>query len=301
MGLGLLGYNIYLFLLGVFSLPVAFIRSITKKRHWAVIPRPRQAAKTMWMLAESAGEVILAKTLISAFAEKKPEVEWLIITTTNSGYQMAKRLFGESDAAYIPFDYGFFIMTLLKRYHPFCVLLIENFFWPNMIRAMSVRRIDTVVVNARISERVLRRNRFFGDLFRRTVQRVSRFYLQNEINKEDYLRFGVKNERLFITGDLKFDQQLPSSSKERTQTFLGRLALTPDERLIVAGSTHPGEELIVLEAFRQIRKAYPDSRLLLAPRHLNRVDEVGELLKHHGFGYQRFSMFAAKKTLRFLT
>ncbi|HPT88703.1 MAG TPA: glycosyltransferase N-terminal domain-containing protein [Bacillota bacterium] len=290
MALGLFVYNLYLFLFGILSVPVMIARAIKKEKHVIKLPVPnRETPRTIWVLAESAGEVILAQTLITAFDRRRPDTQWLIITTTNSGYRMAQKLLGDFYVAYLPVDFPMMVKTLIKRFNPVCLLMIENFFWPNLLRQTAIHHIATAVVNARISDRVIRRNRFFRSLFRRMAQQVEQFYLQTETAKHDYLNLGVNTERLIVTGDLRFDRVLARSTQKQTEASLEKFGFSPDQRLVVAGSTHRGEESIILQAFERIKQVYPACRLLLAPRHLERLEEVGALLQNRGFHYQLFS------------
>ena len=266
------------------------------------------APQTIWVHAVSVGEFLAARSLITRLRADFPAARIVVSTTTLTGQKLARSQSHLFDAAlYFPFDWKFSVRRALAAVNPSVVIIMETELWPNFLRECRKRGVVTVLVNGRISPRSFRGYQLVGRPFSRTIRDLSLMVMQSEADAERARRLGASADLVRVCGNLKFDQpgtgswgpgfteqdtsnpQSPSPvpSYEIDQLFgLSRLP-----HLIVAGSTAPGEEELLLAALREVRKhtGLEDARLLLAPRHPERFDEVARLIARSGFAFVRRS------------
>lgn len=231
----------------------------------------------LWIHAVSVGEAGVAATLARALPDATP----LVVTTiTPTGQERARALFRRRAAvAYHPFELGFALRRFLARFRPRALVLCEGDYWPLALRAARRRRLPVAVVNARVSDRAFPRLLRLRPLVRRLMlDRVDRFGVQTEGDRERLLELGVAASRVTVTGNLKFEAPEPVERPE-LERLVARLAA--GRQILVAGSTMPGEEELVLSAFAAAGGALR-AMLILAPRHPERFDEVfGQVLRRH--------------------
>lgn len=243
-------------------------------------PRP------LWVHAVSVGEVGVAATLIRALPADLPV---LVTTVTPTGQARAKAIFaGRATVAYLPFELGFAVRRFLARFDPRGLVLVEGDLWPLLLRHARRRGLEVRVINGRISDRsfprLLRLRRFLGPLF----GPVGGFGVQSGVDRDRLLRLGVPQERVAVTGNLKYESPEPPP----TPTLDALLAeLAAGRPVLVAGSTMAGEEEMVLDAFARAGGA-DRALLLIAPRHPERFAEVAGLLDRRGLRWIRRSLAA---------
>jgi len=168
----------------------------------------------------------------------------------------------------------------MRRFKPRLLLVAETELWPNLLHQAKVHGAQVLVANGRLTQRSLMRYRLLGRAFASVLEQVDLFAMQAEADAERLAALGARRARLVVTGNTKFDLAGDVAAAKQAagalRHSLGWKAGTP---VLVAGSTRPGEEILLLDAFRELRKALPQARLVLAPRHLERCDEVDALLK----------------------
>ncbi len=291
----LIVYKLLLSLIFPFYLPLLWLNNRLKGRSanwwlgdWQSKFEP--GTTWLWVYTPSAGEVLIAQTFLKELSAAYPEQQYLIIAGTHSGFQMASRVFGDRAAVvYLPLDFGMMIRRLLANYPPAGQLIIESEFRPNLIGALGKLGVGQALVNGKITERTAARYRKIGFFLREVLAYLQLFCMQTPADAAAIIGLGAAPDRVDVVGNAKFDQEfkpLAGAEKERLSELLG---LTPQTRLLVAGSTHAGEEAIVIESFQAIATVYPETVLLIAPRNLERVAEVGSLLEQAGVAYQRRS------------
>lgn len=232
----------------------------------------RPAGPTLWVHAVSVGEVQAAAPLIKALRQEYPQHTLIVTTTTPTGAQRVRALFQETVRhAYLPYDLPGAVNRFLERTRPQRAVIMETEVWPNLYRACDRRGIPIVLASARLSAKSVRRYRRFAGSFT-TVLRNLVIGAQTQADAERFLAIGADPARVQVTGNLKFDIEVPEQAKEqgamlRRESFAGR-------KVWVAGSTHAGEEEAVLEAHRRVLKVHPDALLILVPRHPNRFEQV---------------------------
>ncbi|HOO76564.1 MAG TPA: 3-deoxy-D-manno-octulosonic acid transferase [bacterium] len=245
------------------------------------LPPPARAPR-IWIQAASVGEVNAALPLVAAIRRDLPEAELVVTTQTAAGRDTAREKIGQGALCLLcPLDLWFFVKKFVDRFRPSLLILIETEIWPALIAETSRRGIPICVCNGRVSESAFawyRRGRFF---LRPFLRRIDRFCMRGEEDARRARAMGVPHERIRVTGNLKYDVLDRAAGNGGPAPGLN-LRIEPGDRFLVAGSTFSGEEEIVGEAFSGLRKRHPRLRLIVAPRHLERVDEVVKKLRLAG-------------------
>ncbi len=243
-----------------------------------VLPSPGPE-KRLWLHAVSVGEVGVAAALLPALWKARPGLRVAISTVTESGRAAAERIEGVEYVFYLPFDYRFAVRTALERIQPTALAIVETELWPNLIRQASRRGVPVAVVNGRLTEKSFRGYRRLRFLFGPAMKMMVGVAARGANDAARFQELGAGN--VTAVGNIKYDAPVPSPGKTPA-SLAGKYGLTDAEPVIVAGSTHPGEELAVGIAFQAIRGRFPRAGLLVAPRHLNRLPDVEESLREAG-------------------
>lgn len=237
----------------------------------------------------SVGEVKGAGPLVRQLAERHPELEVVISTTTATGLEVARKQYPDCSVVRFPLDFSFVASRFLRRIRPIAVVLIELEIWPNFLRECNRSGIPVAVVNGRITPQSFGQYR----LFRRTLpqfNRISLFCVQLEEYAERFRQLGGSPERVLVTGNMKADG-LPAGASDDVPEELARLlGGRPGQPVLVAGSTHDPEERMVTEAWS---RGAPGTRLVLVPRHPQRAAEIVRDLQALGFPPQLLSALRA--------
>jgi len=251
----------------------------------------------VWLHAVSVGEVMAATPLARGLRARWPDLPLLVSTVTDTGRAVAEQRLPAEQFVFFPLDFGWAVRAALNRLSPRAVLLTETEIWPNFIRACGTRGIPVVVINGRISPRSFPRYRRIRGIFRQVLQGIRLFCMQTPEDAGRILALGAPAERVHVVGNLKFDLAAvgPAEGGEDGPAIREMLGLAPERPVLVAGSTHRGEEQPVLEAFTEARRAVPDLTLLLAPRHPERLEEVEGLLARAGLPWIRRSRVPAER------
>lgn len=241
----------------------------------------RGGARPIWVHAVSVGEVMAAHPLIRELKKKYPRKKLILSTVTVTGNYTARQRVPEADAVFFfPFDYPWVVRRVLGKINPQAVLIAETELWPNFFRELKRRGIPAAVVNGRISPHSYRNYRKLNWFFKKVFTHVDLFCMQSEADAARIRDVGAPEERVMVTGNLKFDQKIPESLPRP-------ITLPPGRKVLTAGSTHRGEETILLDIFTRLRERYPDLSLIIAPRHPERFDEVEGLIHKAGYECRR--------------
>jgi 3-deoxy-D-manno-octulosonic-acid transferase len=247
----------------------------------------------IWIHAASVGEVQACAPLVGVLRQRHPDIPLTVTALTPTGAARARALFGNAaQVRYLPFDLPGAVRRFFRRVQPRLAVIFETELWPNLYRECGRRRIPLVLASARVSARSAGRYRRLGALFRDTLSQAAVVAAQGAGDAERFRALGAAAESTHVTGNLKFDFELPPQTVERGARLREQYAR--GRPMWVAGSTHGGgEEQAVLEAHRAVRSAHPDTLLVLAPRHPPRFAEAAALLHQAGFSFVRRSQGAA--------
>ena len=246
--------------------------------------------QTAWIHAVSVGEVAAAAPVIKDLSFRYPNLNILISTVTRTGREMAQKskiTFHQN--FFLPFDFRPITERALEQINPRFLLLTDTEIWPNLIRSAHKRNIPIMTINGRISSNSFKNYRMVKGLFRSVLDQITLFGMQSKRDAERILQLGAKKERVFITGNLKFDQADIKISREEKKQLAQQIHLPPEHPLFIAGSTHPGENTLIIETYQKLLNTLPKLVLLIAPRHLTTIPEIEDKCRQTG-------LFSQKKT-----
>ena len=253
---------------------------------------PRAAPDGAWLHAVSVGEVQACAALVNALHRRHPQLPLTVTSFTPTGVARARALFGDiADVRYLPFDLPGSVRRFLSRVQPRLAVIFETELWPNLYRECTRRRVPLVIASARISSRSVGRYQRLGKLFSGTLARASVVAAQGEEDAERFRALGADPAALEVTGNLKFDFELPADLAVRGAAL--RACYAAQRPMWVAGSTHEGEEDAVIEAHRAVLAAHPQTLLVIAPRHPPRFAEAAQRVADSGLTFVRRSQAEA--------
>jgi 3-deoxy-D-manno-octulosonic-acid transferase len=241
-----------------------------------------QQSGCIWLHAVSVGETRAAVPLVRALMQRYPQRPILITTMTPTGSAQVRALFGEQVAhCYVPYDLPGVVRRFLGRVRPSLAIIMETELWPNLFRHCRLRAIPLLVANVRMSEKSMLRYVKFPVLTRATLEQVSLLAVQSETDAARLRTLGAPQERVRVTGSIKFEIDLPpglpAAAAELRKRFGG------DRPVWLAASTRDGEEQAVLAAYRGLKARFPGLLLVLVPRHPERFAGVARLCRSEGF------------------
>ncbi len=231
-----------------------------------------------WIHAVSVGEAATAVPLVEAITRRWPQLGIVMTTVTPTGARIvADRLAGRAVHRYFPIDLPGPVRRALDAVNPRFFLCMETELWPNLLRALAARGVPSMIANGRISDRSFRRYRLVRFFTARMLTHVRVLAMQSEEDARRIIALGARPERVVVTGNIKSDLIPPEGGGDALWQRL--LGLDDGEPVWVAGSTHRGEEAIVLDVYLRLRARVPTLTLVLAPRHPERVAEVERLVR----------------------
>jgi 3-deoxy-D-manno-octulosonic-acid transferase len=278
--------------------PIAFAgvlwRGLRDRNYWRGIPlrfgfgAHIGGTGAIWIHAVSLGEVTAAAPLLRALRGKYPARPLVLTTATPTGMQRARELFRDGvDIRYLPYDLPGAVRRFLERVRPQLAVILETELWPNLLHGCGRAAVPVVVASARLSPRSVGRYRRMASLFREVLARDAVIAAQSPADAERFIAIGAAAQNTHVIGNIKFDFAVDASVADHGAQLRARIA--PARAVWVAGSTHEGEEAIVLDAHLAICAVKPNALLVLVPRHPNRFDAVAALLERRGIFYARRS------------
>ena len=245
--------------------------------------------KVVWIHAVSVGEVMAARPWIRLFLEKYPDWTVAFSTTTPTGQTVARAFASERVAVfYAPFDLSYVVKRVLDCIRPKLILLMETEIWPNLISEASFSGIPIGIINGRISPRSFGRYRWIRSWIGTILKKLSFCLVQSDRDRDYFLKLGMPEPWIAYTGNMKFDQ-LDAAMETNDPTNLAVSQVARNGLIFIAGSTNWNEEELVLRVFRRLRETFPNLKLILAPRHPERLSKVVSTLKQQHFSYESFS------------
>jgi len=241
--------------------------------------RPR-----IWIHAVSVGEVTAAAPIVTALREELPNAWIVVSTSTETGQEMARTIIADASAfIYYPLDFPFVVKKVIQRVNPDIVALTETELWPNFIDVCRQRGIKVVMVNGRISPRSYKRYHATRFFWRAILRQVDSMGMISATDAERIKTIGMPAERINVLGNAKYDGLAARVSADVAHEIARKVNIHPGEPVFVAGSTHEGEEAVVLNVYGKLLESYPDMKLIIIPRHIDRGRVVLDLAKSGGF------------------
>ena len=249
--------------------------------------KPRPA---IWLHSVSVGETLAAVPLIKTLQRKYPEYLLIVTTTTPTGSEQVQKLFADSVYhVYAPYDLPGALRRFLTRLKPSALIIMETELWPNLIHGCRRRGIAVALVNARLSEKSARGYRRIGGLTKPMLAELDLVAAQGQADGERFIELGLARDKLLISGNIKFDLELDQAVREKAAELKRQWRAVGERPVVLAASTHQGEDALVLSAFAEVLSVLPRVLLVLVPRHPERFDSVATLCRERGFNTIRRS------------
>ena len=239
------------------------------------LPAAKPEAPSLWIHAVSVGEVLSLRRLVFELRAKHPSWPIYFSTLTNTGYRVARQtLSGVEEIFFVPLDFGWVVRRFFSALRPRLFVLAESEFWPHLLRQARRSCRSVILINGRMSRRSHGKYRRWRSLVRPVLDNIDYFLVQTERDRERLEGIGIPARKVEVAGNLKAEVRLPEVSAEERNGLRADFGLSPDKKVIVAGSTHRGEEALILKAFGGARVVRPDLVMVIAPRHPERSSEV---------------------------
>lgn len=270
--------------LGLYTLHRRFVqkKSVASfKGQWGFVPaeaRQKDGNPKIWLHAVSVGETIAARPIARALKSQMPNCQIVLSCTTDTGFGAAQALkkCGEVDATiYFPLDIPFVIRRVLSAVSPDAILFVETELWPNLLEAAKRRGIKTFLVNGRVSDNLLQLAPRLKPIWRWMASNLDGFLMRSAEDAERAKKIGAPAEKVVVAGDVKLEAPPVENGREKWREILG---FSPNQLVWIAGSTHAGEEAICFRVHQKLREKWPDLGLIVAPRHIERAEEVAAIL-----------------------
>ena len=292
MNLVLKLYSFLTCILGLIILPFIFLLRLIQKKDvtsWKIkmgnfdLPKNfDKSKKTIMIHGVSVGEVVSLEKLIRKVKEEFPNHNLVLTTGTKTGQETAIKKMGDvaDFITYFPLDIKFFVEKFLDKINPDVILIAETEIWPIFIYTAKKRNIKTYIINGRMSDESFKMYKILKPFFKNVLPMYSGIFVQSEIDKARLNEAGANINQLDVMKNLKFDV-----NKFDVDIDLN----TNNSKVLIAGSTHKGEDEIVLRVYKKLKELIPNLKLLLAPRHITRTPDVQNLIKSFNFSYNLYS------------
>jgi len=283
-------YNVFISLLSLVATPYIVLKSILSDRAYlnllGIYAHSKDRGsneRSIWIHASSVGEVKAALIVLNKIRESDPAARIVLTVFTPRGMKIAREEIPHgTEIYYLPIDIPTTVSRAYRRFNPGLLLLTETELWPNLIEKAFEHDIPVMIVNGRLSERSFARYMSLRNIFSPLLDRIEYVHAQSPEDAERFRMLGVRDESLHHGENIKIAGMFSSLSKFDRAAVMSEFKFDATDRIIVCGSTRPGEEEIILNAFGGIRTDHKNVKLLFAPRHLDRVGEVEHLITQRG-------------------
>lgn len=301
-------YDILLFLAVPLIIPYFLYRSIRKGRfrkgiaeRLGFLDREKRArlqgCDTIWVHAVSVGETMAVRPLLKALKSRYPEKRLVLSTVTETGRSIAENISEVEICIYFPFDFGFAVRRMLRQVHPSLIVVVETEIWPNFLRCAHRSGIPTVLANGRISDKSFGGYLRFSWAFRPVLENFDALCMQTAEDARRIIAIGAPSGLVHVAKNLKYDMSVLRVPEDKKRSVRETYRIPEGMPVFTAGSTHQGEEEIVLAVFRSLVKDGRDFFMVLVPRHPERADEVVKLAEQIGLRCVRRSALAGQTAL----
>jgi len=245
--------------------------------------------KIVWFHAVSVGETKAVLPLVRLLKEKHPDRKVVFSTVTPTGNAVAEKEGCQwiDSLIYFPLDFNWVVNKIVRLIKPSVFVVVEKEIWPNILRVLKKDKVPVLIVNGVISDRSFERYKLFGFFFIRIFKNISAFLSQTKKDSDKAIALGIEAQSVMLTGNMKFDITPPLWHLSEREAFMQGLGIKDSDKIVVAGSTHAGEEEIILNVFQRLKHEFPNLKLILAPRHPERFNEVEKLVREKGLAVVR--------------
>ena len=287
-------YYLYSFLLGLsllFYIPSYFVKRrilrkeklFLKNRFGIGVKFPPHPERALWIHAVSVGEVLSLQHFIKRLKEKHPRWTIYLSTLTSTGFRMAQdKLSGVDFLFFIPFDFRWIIRKYFRMINPDLFVLAESEFWPNLLREGAQRTRGVLLINGRISQESFPRYYRFRALMKKVLSHIRLFLVQTDSDSDRLEKIGVPLSRIEVAGNLKAEVNLPVLNGDKREALKSSLKIPANKIVLLAGSVHKDEDMRIVDAFSQAQKRREELVMIIAPRHMDRVEEINRRCFQHG-------------------
>jgi 3-deoxy-D-manno-octulosonic-acid transferase len=243
--------------------------------------------KTLWVHASSVGEVKAVIPLVKEIQKSFPKWNLVVTTVTRTGNRVAKNLLPNVIILYFPLDFLFIVKRAIRLIQPNAVILVESELWANFLAQIYRKKIPVALINVRMSKRSFKRYGLMKFFVHRFVEKLSLITTPTKREAIKIKLLGGRPEHIHIVGNLKYENvQLDGFGKLEKLDLLRNLGFPENSVILLGGSTHPGEEEILLNIYEELLKHFPNLHLVLVPRHPERRNQVSSEVEKRGFSYQ---------------
>ena len=284
-------YNLLYALTFILLSPYLFLRGLIGghgilQRLGNISVNSKLSSPLIWFHAASVGEVKALVTILPKLKKEKPDCSIAVSVMTKTGKKQAGESLPQADFLfYVPLDFPFILRKVLSKLKPSLLILVETELWPNLIRQAKNYGCKLSLINGRLSKKSFKRYLKLKSFFGLVLSYFDQFLMQSTEDAERLWELKGDKNKTRIMGNLKFDRVLLGLNGEDKAVLRKSLGLSRTDRLLIAGSTHPEEERIILSVFKRLKDEHKELVLLLAPRHLSRVGEIEELLSEFRLTY----------------
>lgn len=254
--------------------------------------RTQKHAMIIWVHGASVGEVMLAGILIREIAALVPEAEFVLSTVTEQGMEIARKQEGKKvRCIYAPLDLIGIVDRVIAKIKPALYVSLETELWPVLLLRARRSGVKLVLLNGRLSERSLHRYLWIKGLMQKVIKSFSMIAVIRQADAQRYIHLGAEPEKIKVLGNAKYDQDVEHLLSENEEQYRSWLNLKPGQPLLVAGSTHTGEEEMLLTVFQNLKRSrgMQDLIWVVAPRHMQRIQEVEAILQAQQVPFERLS------------
>ncbi|KXS45915.1 MAG: 3-deoxy-D-manno-octulosonic-acid transferase [Candidatus Frackibacter sp. T328-2] len=242
----------------------------------------------IWIHAVSVGETVAASSVVTEIKERFPEHKILFSTVTDTGQEMAHKIVEEADEIiYFPLDFSWVIKRVLRLLKPDLIVITETELWPNLIRYAKELGSKVMLVNGRISDDSAKKYKYLGPIMKDMLDNIDFLSMQSEQDVDYITDLGADKEKVINNGNTKFDQTYAEPDSEAEERIYDEFKIDSDQPILVVGSTHPNEEEQLIPVYKELKAEFEDLVMILAPRHIKRVDEIEDLYQEAGIDLVR--------------
>ena len=254
------------------------------------IPGNDKSSPRIWLHAVSVGEAAAASGILEELKKIYPNSVIIVSTTTKTGREMVKkRLNGYDGLIYFPFDFPWVVKRVVNRIRPDLFLCLETEHWPNITAELNKFGTRKILLNGRVSDRMLNPIFLLRPMYRFIFGSYDILGMQTDTDADRIISLGAESGKVKVTGNLKFEGSYLKVGDDELRDLRDRMNLKKGNKLVLAGSTHPGEEEMVMQAFVVLKNIFPAMKIIIAPRLIERVEEIEKVVLQFGYKSSRFS------------